>query len=393
MSRSEITLKLLKDFQCLASECPDDCCSYDWGISVDLDTLKKWEELEDSNYREKLLSTVFDGEINGVKQKLVGGAGKKCSLMDGNGLCTIHTDLGENYLGKTCRTYPRISKEFKSYSLKTATMSCPEIARMVFDSKDTSMFDIDSAPSGLAEHVYLINDFVDKVLNKTGYTIAARVITISRFLYSIADLSSRGELSLLVLTAMSKKISKPLKEAERDVKSKRLKIPDEVAGKFWSIIYKIISKGAIANLDERIRNHPIVAKLAATDPSNQDYKELYNNLSALRNNATPVLADILDNLGMKYLLVKFQSRGFPYDPPADNYIAAFLFGILPYCYINLCLWVLFDSEKKIMKQDVIDIIYRTERIVQHSDAIYKSIINNQQILQINEFDACFADLS
>ena len=393
MSRSEITLKLLKDFQCLASECPDDCCSYDWGISVDLDTLKKWEELEDSNYREKLLSNVYDGEISGVKQKLVGGVDKKCSFLDKNGLCTIHADLGEEYLGKTCRTYPRISKIFKSYSLTSATMSCPEIARMVFDSKDLRMFEVDGVPDGLEEHTYRINDFVDKVLNKTGYSIAARVITISRFLYSIADMSNRGELSMPVLTAMSKKISKPLKEAERDVKSKRLKISDEVAGKFWSIVYKIISKGAVANLDERIRSHPIVAKLAASDPSNQDYKELYTSLSALRNNATPVLADILDNLGMKYLAVKFQSRGFPFDPPADNYIAAFLFGILPYCYINLCLWILFDHEKMIMKQDVIDIIYRTERIVQHTERIYKSIINNKQILQINEFDACFADLS
>jgi len=393
MSRSEITLKLLKDFQCLAGDCPDNCCSYGWDITLDKNTLKKWEEIEDKDYREKLLSNVFEAEINGIKQKLIGGSGKQCSLMDEKGLCSVHADLGEDYLGNTCKTYPRLTKEFKTFSLKTATMSCPEIARMVLDSKDLSMFEMANIPGGLEEHTYLINDFVDKVLKKTGYTIAARVITISRFLYAIADMSSRGELSLPTLSAMSKKISKPLKDAERDVKSIRLKISGEVAGKFWSIIYKIISSGAVANLDDRIRNHPIAAKLAATDLSEQDYKELYHSLSELRDNAKPVIGDILDNLGMKYLLLKFQSTGFPLDPPADNYIAAFLFGILPYCYINLCLWILFDHEKKIMKQDVIDIIYRTERIVQHSERIYNSIINNQQILQINEYDACFADLS
>jgi len=392
MSRSEITLKVLRDFQCLADDCPDNCCTHGWDIRVDQATLKKWEGLSDVNFREKILSNLTERESHGVKETFIGGDGKRCSLMDENGLCTIHATLGEEYLGETCKTYPRMAKPFSRYILNSAVMSCPEVARMIVESKDKNMFVSDGELDVYEEHTYCINEFVSKVLNKNNYLLSSRVITISRFLYTIAGMSQRGELSLAILNAISKKITKPLKEAERDIKSKRIKIDNQIVGKFWSIVYKIINKGVLVNSEVVISQHPIVAQLDAADHSPESYDELYKHITKLKNNAKPILSKIIDDIGSKYLQVKFQAVGFPLDPPGENYIAAFLFGVLPYCYINMCLWIIYDQKKSIAKNDVIDVIYRTERIVQHTDRIYDIIVSNQQILHINEFESCFADL-
>jgi len=130
---SKYTLTALESFKCLAADCPANCCSYGWDISVDKATLKKWQGIKDPTLRTVIFEALFEQEIDGVSEKMVGSKGQICSLRDERGLCLIHDKLGEEYLGNTCRRYPRVSATFTGYSLDSAAMSCPEVARLVVE--------------------------------------------------------------------------------------------------------------------------------------------------------------------------------------------------------------------------------------------------------------------
>jgi len=165
-----------------------------------------------------------------------------------------------------------------------------------------------------------------------------------------------------------------------------------MAGRFWSIVYRLISSGLHFKLDDRIKAHPLSQKISEESTDDEFFRALYKEFKKIRASSGPALQKVIEDIGSRYLSVKFQDVGFPLDPPAGNHIAAFLFAIIPYCFINLSLLLILDTEKKITKADIIDVIYRTERIVQHTRRVYKSIIDNQEILHIDKFEACMAEL-
>ena len=66
-----------------------------------------------------------------------------CMKFD-HGLCGIHKQYGEKFLGEACSLYPRVTRALGSSDvIMTATMSCPEIARIVLAGGD--VFDIEVA--------------------------------------------------------------------------------------------------------------------------------------------------------------------------------------------------------------------------------------------------------
>lgn len=393
MTTSKFKLNALDKFACLAADCPDSCCTYGWNITVDKQTLKKWETIEDTKFRNTIFEALFEEKIGGVTEKMISSKGRICGLRDNDGLCLIHDRLGENYLGNTCKTFPRQTKYFSNYLLNSAVMSCPEIVRLVLEeSKVSEVFKLDGEFNYPEDPSINIDTFITTVLSKNNYSIAAKITTISRFLTNFSNLSEKGELTLAGFNALCRKLNKPLKNAESDVKSRRIKIENGVASLFWYVVYQIVTSSNPDLVDVRIKNHAISDILNKKSYSEESCSRLFKEITRIRNSSESEIRKIMAGIGERYLLVKFKSVGFPLSPPAENYIAAFLFGVIPYCFINLCLWIIFDVEKKLSVDDVVNVIYKTERIVQHSELIYKAIVKHKELLHIDEFEACFSDL-
>ncbi|MFN7039093.1 MAG: flagellin lysine-N-methylase [Alphaproteobacteria bacterium] len=110
-------------FKCLADKCPTICCS-GWSVQVD----KKTQKL----YREKAPELLDDIVVtdygNEMKKNPITGFCNKLK----NGLCQIHSDYGEEFLGDACYSYPRVTKKIGDSMLMTASLSCPEIIRLIF---------------------------------------------------------------------------------------------------------------------------------------------------------------------------------------------------------------------------------------------------------------------
>ncbi len=113
---------VLSQFQCLGDKCEDTCCQT-WSMQVDEKTYALYQ-----NEAPELLAAVEPAtETPWIMRK--NPATGFCIKLEG-GLCGIHKTHGDKFLGDACHFYPRVTRALGGEVLMTATMSCPEIARL-----------------------------------------------------------------------------------------------------------------------------------------------------------------------------------------------------------------------------------------------------------------------
>ncbi|NGU53783.1 lysine-N-methylase, partial [Clostridium perfringens] len=117
------------DFKCTANKCKFTCCE-GWDINIDKDTYEKWKKDEkDSKY---LLKGVKIKDCNGKKGYFINKETfEKCPFLDCEGLCNIVKSHGEEYLSKTCHSFPRIKNDFEIKSEFSLSCACPEVIEIL----------------------------------------------------------------------------------------------------------------------------------------------------------------------------------------------------------------------------------------------------------------------
>ena len=145
MYKNCITLKHDKyeDFKCIGNKCKDNCC-HGWGINIDKNTYKRYRNIKDK----ELLRYIKDGvEINKNSNNKYNYAiikndkNGECPFLNQDGLCSVYSSLGEDYLSYTCTTYPRIINRVGDVREFSIALSCPEVARLLlFDEKKLEFY-------------------------------------------------------------------------------------------------------------------------------------------------------------------------------------------------------------------------------------------------------------
>lgn len=197
-------------FQCDGSLCDDLCCSRDWYIDIDQKTYQKYQRLNNKNFKNKILSAIkFNKKKKNYEIKL---EHHQCPLLQSDNLCSIHRQLGEDYLSITCATYPRFINEINGYLVQSLYMSCPLAARIALLNKEAMAFEkISSAKQG---HVMLALDterlassdplfrymtdiqmFIITILQNRDFTIEDRLTIIGLFLIKADELQEKNESS------------------------------------------------------------------------------------------------------------------------------------------------------------------------------------------------------
>lgn len=121
MTHTAFNTGFIARFECLGAECEDTCCK-GWGMQVDPATQQRYVE----RAPELMQSVTGEGD-NAVMRR--DSATDYCVKFDG-GLCGIQKQYGTDFLGDACHFYPRVTREIGDAALVTATLSCPEIARL-----------------------------------------------------------------------------------------------------------------------------------------------------------------------------------------------------------------------------------------------------------------------
>lgn len=114
------------EFKCIADKCPDTCCA-GWQIVIDDEAMEKYRKIK-GDYMWKVMAGV-DWEEGCFRQDNA----KRCAFLAEDNLCTLHINLGQESLCKTCREYPRHTEEFEGVREITLSASCPVVARMLMN--------------------------------------------------------------------------------------------------------------------------------------------------------------------------------------------------------------------------------------------------------------------
>jgi lysine-N-methylase len=119
-----------KRFKCIGSACEDNCC-HGWDVSIDQAAYEKYKAIPAlENDLERLL-VINNGSDNASYAFFKLQPSCRCPMQLEDGLCRIHREFGEDYLPKTCATYPRATKRIDGLPEHALVLSCPEAARVV----------------------------------------------------------------------------------------------------------------------------------------------------------------------------------------------------------------------------------------------------------------------
>lgn len=133
--------KYMMDFKCISSSCIDTCCA-GWDINIDENSYNNY--INSSGEFNHLL----EGKFTENKDEhdsfncgfMVLKDGSRCPFLNGNMLCDIHGQVGEDNLCITCKNYPRIFNIVDNVYEKSGLPSCIEICNRAFLNKDKMEF-------------------------------------------------------------------------------------------------------------------------------------------------------------------------------------------------------------------------------------------------------------
>jgi hypothetical protein len=121
-------LGAVADFRCLGAECPATCCA-GWRLPLAEGDREAWER---AGAREELDAAIELRDDGGYD--LVRDAETGACVHHVHSLCSVQARFGEEALPWVCATYPRLARVVAGEVEVTASLSCPETARLVVSS-------------------------------------------------------------------------------------------------------------------------------------------------------------------------------------------------------------------------------------------------------------------
>ncbi|KAA0548799.1 lysine-N-methylase [Bacillus sp. BGMRC 2118] len=212
-TRSILVPTYMQEFKCIGSSCEDSCC-VGWRVSIDQDTYKKYKKNRNQDLKPLLDQNITRQRSNSSVEnyaKIKMEKGGRCSFLSEDNLCKVQSTLGEDLLSNTCATYPRTFNAVNNIVEKSATMSCPEAARLALlnpngidfveteEPADTRGFLTKSlslenpAYNGKPQQYFWeLRIFTIEVLQNRNYSLEDRLITLGMFYQSIQKQIDQG---------------------------------------------------------------------------------------------------------------------------------------------------------------------------------------------------------
>lgn len=239
--RKVLVPQYMNKFRCIGSKCEDTCC-IGWNVTIDKKTYQNYRSCNDKDLKVKFKDKVKrnrtnPSELNYAKIKL--NQDESCPFLDDKKLCSIQCGLGEEYLSLTCTEYPRVFNKVDNILEKSATISCPEVARIILLNPQKMEFDEiyeDVRIRNFIKQTIDINKF-DSLNKPVKYFWQLRIFTISLLQKRNLKLWER----LIILGFFYEKVEEYIKER----KSKE--IPNLIA-KYTSMIDNGVFDGMLDNI-------------------------------------------------------------------------------------------------------------------------------------------------
>lgn len=400
--KNEYVLSALNDFVCLAGDCPDTCCS--WDTVVDAPTADKWNRLPPGDIKTKLLANVEIRVETGTRVTLITktDAGRRCAHLDAGNLCRVHAELGHEYLPEVCRSFPRIHDQTALVHFQSATLACPEIARLVmFGDHSTPTFKISepgaadrlpsqARPAARDRLPPWLATFSQETLAHRKYPLNIRLVHLARILGELSSLDATGGVSAAVLDKMTRGLKTALYDLNLAVKNGRFAPAAFTAGSYWRSIYAQ-GKTLVQSLGIDSAASPLLQALESGTPDKaRKYGSIYEAVRRSRRRAADALKPY-DLAFERCLSVSLMNHGFPWNPRHGNYIAAFLHTTTVFALVRLALWLQAGDGRDMTPARISETVYKAERHLPPS-GIYAYLDAHPDSLRIEQYFPCLIDL-
>ena len=341
--------KIVKEFRCLGSECSNNCCG-NWQMQLDdkrADLYMQNPELSDSICK------------NNNQFMMKHDENKFCVKLE-NGLCSVHAKYGADMLGDACYFYPRIARRIGDEVIISATLSCPEITRLMLE--DEKLYNKEDA---IIERMPLIcKDYLPKELNKDqAFNIHNHIIN---YLDNSQDFTANELLSHLI--SFSKSLDMIEKESWEEA------IPfllENVSGRIIAPQkldidpFNIINALMLVMHASRIKNHlliEILSQIASSLRVSIDLENLSINCDQL---SSELYNDLIkfdaDDMLKKYLYAQISSNFFPFAGLGKDVSSKISSISLKFATIRLAL-ACHD------KKDSVKVIHAISRLYDHLES-------------------------
>lgn len=124
--------RFMARFSCLGEACPDTCCT-GWQIDVEPAIARRYRAHPDPAWRARLSGALAERRKPGQPARTIIRLDRRgcCPLLREDGLCSVHAELGEDWLAAICRTFPRLDTGDATLRHRTGSIACVEVARRV----------------------------------------------------------------------------------------------------------------------------------------------------------------------------------------------------------------------------------------------------------------------
>lgn len=380
-------MKVLKpfyydDFKCIADKCIDNCCHIQWQITIDEKTYKKYRKLK-GPWGKKINNNITrirknNSYLNYAKIKL---KERGCSLLDEEGFCSIHAQLGEGYLSNTCKIYPRNIAKYNNIYERNLLMSCPEVARYFVKYKGDFSFNMDEEELSNLDKEYIVN----RNYNEKSYNLLwdSRSLAIEIIQFKEIDFWKR----IAFLKTLCNRVQKIINESNYEnykqllnsfrneiinidtIKSlDKISIVPDIKMSFIQSILQLRNNGGIKN--EKYLN--LIDEYNEMVEKNNDANlmiKIENEFSEFLNIYNYVLENLLVYLIYKYFMIALYTKNL--EKEINNVI-------ISYAVIKMLLlarW--YKNNKELNEEDFVEVFYLFSRVIEHTnkflDRLYKNI--------------------
>lgn len=192
----------MQKFSCIGSTCEDTCCA-GWQVNIDRKTYKTYKNLRDNKLTplvEKHIKRVRTNASEHNYAQIIHTDDLTCPFLNKEKMCSFQLGYGEDYLSNTCNTYPRVPNIINGILEKSATLSCPEAARLaLLNPEPMEFFEIEeetnlstiiskqlqtdaiSELNSARKYFWELRIFTIKVLQYRKYSLADRLVFLGVF--------------------------------------------------------------------------------------------------------------------------------------------------------------------------------------------------------------------
>lgn len=398
MVNKEVTMLIpqyMQQFTCTGSKCEDTCCK-GWNIHIDKKTYKKYNKIRDPKFK-KLMSARIKrnkGESSDFSYATIKlEENGDCPFLNTEKLCSIQMEYGGSYLSHTCNTYPRINNLVEQRAEQSASLSCPEAARLALLNPEKMAFDEISmnineiggfikAKTKISEndtekYFWDIRIFTIQLLQNRDYKISERLIVLGLFFESLQEMISATQSNKIPLLIQQFQ----LLISDKETLSKELGAVPVKNDIQMNIINDILMKknGDISNkrfmecIDEFIQGINV-------ENNNESIVTAYEE--GYVNYYEPFMSKhgyILENYLVNYVFKEL----FPFGKE-DGVYSAYVSLVVHFSLIKLLLIGMSNFHQGLNEEIIIKLIQSFGRTIEHSRTFINKVLD---YLYTNKFDS------